>query len=566
MPQARTAARCASLAGQRGAADRVDAAVDAPQAPGLRARVDRAAPEPERSPAAPATPRPTGGRASSARAALDARAGLKYSMSSLAGSTQPRVRPGGAGAAHLAHCRRAQPTALGASLVARLLAPSGAWPSRRPASPPRPPTPRPAPTRTSRCTSRSTSPRATSRASSSTCRPARSARSRPRRCAPRPSSRPRRARPTRRSARRSRTRRPSRRRSPGLAVDVPGKLYNLAPVGPEPARLGIRLTPAVGDEILLQSIVTVRPATAAWTRAPTACRGPRRSAPSTSTPSTSRCSAWRAARPRASSPTRRRARSATTTVDATAYDGTQGSGSASFTPTGCDKLAFAPTLSADHRPGRQGRAAHAHDRGRVARRARPTRAPSRSRCPAGLGAAGDHAQPRLPGGPSSPRARARPTPRSAAPRPRRRRSPRRSTGPVVLVKPAASPLPELVIDLHGPIDAEAAGDRRLRGRRAPAVDARRPARHRAEPLHADPRRRPRRAAVQRARPVQRRRRARRRDLRRPERRDLDLVGDPADRGLQAAGQGHAQGPAPPPPGARAALHRAAGPAADARSA
>ena len=46
----------------------------------------------------------------------------------------------------------------------------------------------------------------------------------------------------------------------GLAVDVPGKLYNLAPVGPEPARLGIRLTPALGDEILLQSIVTVRPA------------------------------------------------------------------------------------------------------------------------------------------------------------------------------------------------------------------------------------------------------------------------------------------------------------------
>jgi hypothetical protein len=45
----------------------------------------------------------------------------------------------------------------------------------------------------------------------------------------------------------------------GVAVDVPGKLYNLAPVGKEPARLGIRLTPAVGDEILLQSIVTVRP-------------------------------------------------------------------------------------------------------------------------------------------------------------------------------------------------------------------------------------------------------------------------------------------------------------------
>ena len=48
---------------------------------------------------------------------------------------------------------------------------------------------------------------------------------------------------------------------------------------------------------------------------------------------------------------------ATTTIDATAYDGTQGSGSATFTPTGCDKLAFAPTLAATIDPGRQGRAA-----------------------------------------------------------------------------------------------------------------------------------------------------------------------------------------------------------------
>ena len=140
----------------------------------------------------------------------------------------------------------------------------------------------------------------------------------------------------------------------GLAVDVPGKLYNLAPVGPEPARLGIRLTPAWATRSCCSRSSPCAPPTAAWTRAPTACRGPRPSAPSTSTPSTSRCSAWRATRPRASSPTRRRARSATTTVDATAYDGTQGSGSASFTPTGCDKLAFAPTLSATIEPGAKG--------------------------------------------------------------------------------------------------------------------------------------------------------------------------------------------------------------------
>ena len=47
---------------------------------------------------------------------------------------------------------------------------------------------------------------------------------------------------------------------------------------------------------------------------------------------------------------------ATTTVDAIAYDGTQGSGSATFTPTGCDKLAFAPTLAATIAPGAKGAA------------------------------------------------------------------------------------------------------------------------------------------------------------------------------------------------------------------
>jgi hypothetical protein len=45
---------------------------------------------------------------------------------------------------------------------------------------------------------------------------------------------------------------------------------------------------------------------------------------------------------------------ATTTIDAVAYDGTRGSGSASFTPTGCDKLAFAPTIAATLDPGAKG--------------------------------------------------------------------------------------------------------------------------------------------------------------------------------------------------------------------
>ena len=139
-------------------------------------------------------------------------------------------------------------------------------------------------------------------------------------------------------------------------------------------------------------------------------------------------------------------------------------------------------------------------------------------------------------------------------------------GPVILVKPAASPLPELVIDLHGPIALRlpvtvgfGAGGRlqsTLDGLPDTALS------RFTLTLAGGPD-----GLLSNARDLcSGADRARRRGLRRPERRDLELVGDPADRGLQAAGQGHAQGPAPPPPGARAALHGAAGPAADARSA
>jgi hypothetical protein len=98
--------------------------------------------------------------------------------------------------------------------------------------------------------------------------------------------------------------------------------------------------------------------------------------------------------------------------------------------------------------------------------------------PAGLSALVHDAQPRLPGGRLRPgrvrganaqigSAKAE-TPALAAP----------LAGPVVLVKPAASPLPELVIDLPRADRAAPAGERRLRRGRATAVDARRPARHR----------------------------------------------------------------------------------------
>ena len=132
----------------------------------------------------------------------------------------------------------------------------------------------------------------------------------------------------------------------GLAVDVPGKIYNLAPSGPEPARLGIRLTPALGDEILLQSIVTVRPADGGLDSSTDGL--PRTSALGpidiNAVDITLLGMAGDPAKGFVSNPTS--CAPATTTVDATAYDGAQGSGAASFTPTGCDKLAFAPTLSA----------------------------------------------------------------------------------------------------------------------------------------------------------------------------------------------------------------------------
>ena len=137
----------------------------------------------------------------------------------------------------------------------------------------------------------------------------------------------------------------------GLAVDVPGKIYNLAPVGPEPARLGIRLTPALGDEILLQSIVTVRPGDGGLDSSTDGL--PRDSALGpidiNAVDITLFGKAGNPAKGFVSNPTS--CGPATTTVDATAYDGAQGSGSASFTPTGCDKLAFEPALSATLDPG-----------------------------------------------------------------------------------------------------------------------------------------------------------------------------------------------------------------------
>jgi hypothetical protein len=205
----------------------------------------------------------------------------------------------------------------------------------------------------------------------------------------------------------------------------------------------------VGDEILLQSIVTVRPDGGLDS---TTDGLPRTSALGdievTAVDITLFGTAGDPAKGFVSNPTS--CAVATTTVDATAYDGSQGSGSASFTPTGCDRLAFAPTLRATVNPGAKG--------------GRPTittvvespagQANARSvriTLPAGLGAAVttlDHACPQAQFDQGTCAANARigtakaETPALAAP----------LEGPVILVKPAASPLPELIIDLHGPID------------------------------------------------------------------------------------------------------------------
>jgi hypothetical protein len=236
----------------------------------------------------------------------------------------------------------------------------------------------------------------------------------------------------------------------GLAVDVPGKLYNLAPVGREPARLGIRLTPALGDEVLLQSIITVRPGDGGLDS--TTDGLPRTSALGpidiNAVDITLFGTAGDPAKGFVSNPTS--CAVATTTIDATAYDGTQGSGSAAFTPSGCDKLAFAPTLAATIAPG----AKNADPTLQTVVESPTGQANARSvqiTLPAGLGAQvttlnhacpeAQFAQGACPANAVIGSAKAE-TPILAAP----------LAGPVVLVKPAAALLPQLMIDLHGPID------------------------------------------------------------------------------------------------------------------
>jgi hypothetical protein len=234
-----------------------------------------------------------------------------------------------------------------------------------------------------------------------------------------------------------------------VPLSIPGVLYNLQPTGSEPARLGIRLTPSVGEEVLLQSIITVRASDGGLDSSVDGLPNTAGGIPIdvTAIDITLLGRAGNPAKGFMSNPTSCGA--ATTTIDAFAYDGARGSASASFTPTGCDKLPFAPKLTAVLDGAAKG-----------ARPALTTvveqsvgQANGRSvevTLPTGIGAVpaillracpeAVFAQGACPVNAQVGSAKAE-TPALAAP----------LTGRVLLVKPAAMPLPQLVLDLHGPI-------------------------------------------------------------------------------------------------------------------
>jgi hypothetical protein len=234
-----------------------------------------------------------------------------------------------------------------------------------------------------------------------------------------------------------------------VPLSIPGVLYNLQPAGSEPARLGIRLTPTVGDEVLLQSVITVRASDGGLDSSVDGLPNTAGGIPIdvTAIDITLFGRAGNPAKGFMSNPTS--CGTATTTIDAFAYDGARGSASASFTPTGCDKLPFAPKLSAILDGAAKGArpalttvveqsAGEANARSvevtlptgigavpAILLRACPEAVFAQGACPANAQIGSAKAQ----------------TPALAAP----------LTGAVLLVKPAAMPLPQLVLDLHGPI-------------------------------------------------------------------------------------------------------------------
>jgi hypothetical protein len=129
---------------------------------------------------------------------------------------------------------------------------------------------------------------------------------------------------------------------PGLDP-IAGTIYRLAPPGSAPGRLGLRLRLPTGDETLLQSAINVRTGDHGLDFTFTGM--PR--LPGTHITELSLTLAGTAGAPATgymSNPST--CAPAATAVDATAYDGSSGSATAMFTPTGCATVPFAPTLTA----------------------------------------------------------------------------------------------------------------------------------------------------------------------------------------------------------------------------
>jgi hypothetical protein len=134
----------------------------------------------------------------------------------------------------------------------------------------------------------------------------------------------------------------------GSSMDSAGDVYSLAPLGAEPARLGIVVRPMLGpmplEKIFLQSPVTTGPDTN-FGLSTTFDNLPRQSGGLDIRTDRLKLTLFGAAAhgPFVSNPTYCRPAIANTTV--TSYDAPgSSSASAGFTPTGCDRLVFAPQL------------------------------------------------------------------------------------------------------------------------------------------------------------------------------------------------------------------------------
>ncbi len=130
-------------------------------------------------------------------------------------------------------------------------------------------------------------------------------------------------------------------------ITVPGTLFNLDPQPGEPARFGIVLTPPVGDPIILQSAVQLRPTDFGLNTVINDI--PNTTLLDGDTTIVSETITLYGTAPGSGKPFMRNptsCASATTNFSAVPYTGTTGTGQASFTPTNCGSLPFSPTFSA----------------------------------------------------------------------------------------------------------------------------------------------------------------------------------------------------------------------------